>query len=155
MKKWIVIISTIISVLVIDLITKHFLFSVQYFNLIPNVISIASNGGNQGIAFGLFSGNTILLIIIAIVLIAGLFIFNYFVKNKNLLYCISFGFIIGGALGNLADRIFLSTHAVRDFIYLDFLPHFPTFNFADSFLTIGAILMAIYLIFMAGKHEKN
>ncbi len=155
MKKWIIILSSIIGVLVIDLVTKHFLFSVEYFNIIPNVISIASNGGNSGIAFGMFSGNTIMLIIISLVLIVALFIFNYFVKNKNVLYCLSFGFIIGGALGNLVDRVFLSSHAVRDFIFLDFWPTFPTFNFADSFLTVGAILMAIYLIFMAGKNEKT
>ena len=51
MKSWIKIISTIIIVLVIDLVTKHFLFDVEYFNLIPNLISIATNGGNDGAAF--------------------------------------------------------------------------------------------------------
>ena len=155
MKKWIIIALSIISVLVIDLVTKHFLFAIEYFNIIPNVVSIASNGGNTGAAFGIFSGKTVWLIILSIILIVALFVFNAFVKNKNVLYCISFGFIMGGALGNLFDRIFLKTHAVRDFIFLDFFPNFPTFNFADSFLTIGAILMAIYLIFMAGKSEKK
>ncbi len=155
MKKWLIIIFSIISVLVIDLVTKHFLFTIEYFNLIPNVVSIASNGGNTGAAFGIFSNKTIWLVVISVILIIVLFVFNYFIKNKNVLYCLSFGFIVGGALGNLFDRIFLPSHAVRDFIYLDFLKTFPTFNFADTFLTIGAILMAIYLIFMAGKSEKK
>ena len=75
------------------------------------------------------------------------------VKNKTTFYCLSFGFIIGGALGNLVDRIMLSY--VRDFIYLDFFPTFPVFNIADSFLCIGAVMMAIYILFLSGaKSEK-
>ena len=153
MKKWFIISVTIISVLVIDLITKHFLFAIDYFNLIPNVISIASNGGNTGAAFGIFSDNTILLIVVSIIMIVVLFIFNYFAKERSAFYCIAFGFIVGGACGNLIDRIFLGY--VRDFIYLDFWSSFPVFNFADSFLTIGAILMAIYIIFFMGKNRDK
>lgn len=153
MKKWFIISVTIISVLVIDLITKHFLFAIDYFNLIPNVISIASNGGNTGAAFGIFSDNTILLIVVSIIMIVVLFIFNYFEKERSVFYCIAFGFIVGGACGNLIDRIFLGY--VRDFIYLDFWPSFPVFNFADSFLTIGAVLMAIYIIFFMGKNRDK
>ena len=153
MKKWFIISVTIISVLVIDLITKHFLFAIDYFNLIPNVISIASNGGNTGAAFGIFSDNTILLIVVSIIMIVVLFIFNYFEKERSVFYCIAFGFIVGGACGNLIDRIFLGY--VRDFIYLDFWPSFPVFNFADSFLTIGAILMAVYIIFFMGKNRDK
>ena len=153
MKKWFIISVTIISVLVIDFITKHFLFAIDYFNLIPNVISIASNGGNTGAAFGIFSDNTILLIVVSIIMIVVLFIFNYFEKERSVFYCIAFGFIVGGACGNLIDRIFLGY--VRDFIYLDFWPSFPVFNFADSFLTIGAVLMAIYIIFFMGKNRDK
>jgi len=83
MKNWIKIITTIIIVLVIDLITKHFLFSVEYFNIIPNVISIATNGGNTGAAWGMFSGQTIGLIIVSIIMIALLFVFNHYMKNKR------------------------------------------------------------------------
>ena len=98
MKKWLMIISTIICVLVTDLVTKHFLFKVEYFNLIPNVISIASNGGNTGAAWGIFSGQTIWLIVVSVIMIVALFVYNHFVQNKSVLYCLSFGFIIGGAV---------------------------------------------------------
>lgn len=153
MKKWFIIIFTILFVLVADLTTKHFLFNVEYFNLIPNVISIATNGGNTGAAWGIFSGKTILLIIVSVLMIIALFVFNYFVKNKSIFYCLSFGFIIGGAIGNLIDRIWLNY--VRDFIFLDFMPSFPIFNLADSFLCVGAIMLAIYILFMSGeKREK-
>ena len=152
-KHWIIIISIILFVLVADLTTKHFLFNVEYFNLIPNVISVASNGGNTGAAWGIMSGQTITLIIVSCVMIISLFIYNYFVKNKNVLYCIGFGFIIGGALGNLFDRIFLNY--VRDFIFLDFFPTFPIFNLADSFLCVGTVLLAVFIIFFSNKKETK
>ena len=103
MKNWLKIILIIVLVLVTDLVTKHFLFKVEYFNLIPNIISIASNGGNTGAAWGMFGGKTLGLIFVSCGMIALFFVFNHFVKNKNTWYCLSFGFIIGGAVGNLID----------------------------------------------------
>ncbi len=153
LKHWLSIILVISIVLVVDLITKHFLFSVDYYNLIPNVLSVMSNGGNDGAAWGIFSGERVLLISLTIVMITALFVFNAFVKKKNLFYCISFGFIIGGALGNLYDRIRFSF--VRDFIFLDFFPSFPIFNMADSFLCIGAVMLAIFILFMSGEKSDK
>lgn len=153
MKKWFWIIFTIILVLVADLTTKHFLFNVEYFNLIPHVISIASNGGNTGAAWGIFSGKTIMLIIVSVLMIVALFIFAHFTKNKNALFCLSFGLMIGGAIGNLVDRVMLGY--VRDFIFLDFWPSFPVFNIADSCLCVGAVLIAIYIIFCSGVKKEN
>lgn len=149
MKKWWEIFISLVFVLAIDLITKHFLSDIDYLNLIPGVVSISYNGGNTGAAFGIFSGKTITLIIVSIIMILALFIFNHFVKNRTAMYSVAFGFIVGGALGNLFDRIILGY--VRDFIYLDFMPFFPTFNFADAFLCIGAVMMAIYLLFLTDK----
>lgn len=153
MKKIITTIVTIIFVLVADLVTKHFLSGIEYQNLIPGVVSIATNHGNTGAAFGIMQGKTLVLVIVSVIMIIALFVFNFFVKNKNWFYCISFGFIIGGAVGNLIDRIMLQY--VRDFIYLDFLPNFPIFNLADSFLCIGAVMFAIFILFMQGKGKKD
>ena len=153
MKNWIKIITSLVFVLVADLVTKHFLFHVEYFNLIPNVISISGNVENTGAAWGILSGKTVWLILISALMILALFIFNQFIKNKNTFYCISFGFVIGGAIGNLIDRAVLNH--VRDFIFLDFWPTFPVFNVADSFLCVGAVMMAIFILFMQGnKSEK-
>ena len=153
MKNWFKIIFTIVLVLVVDLITKHFLFHVDYFNLIPNVISIQGHVENTGAAWGILSGNTVGLIVLTILMIVALMAFNYFVKNKNWFYCISFGFIIGGALGNLFDRISFSY--VRDFLFFDFWPTFPTFNVADSFLCVGAVMMAIFILFFIGEKKSD
>ena len=153
LKNWIIIITTIVLVLVADLVTKHFLFNVEYFNLIPSVLSVATNGGNTGAARGMFSGKTLWLIIVSVLMIVALFVYNHFVKQKNVFYCISFGFIIGGAVGNLIDRIALQY--VRDFIFLDFFPTFPVFNLADSFLCVGAVMMAIFVLFMQGEKSEK
>lgn len=153
MKKILTIVFSIIFVLVADLTTKHFLFDVEYFNLIPKVLSIATNGGNTGAAWGFMSGRVTLLIVISALMIVALLIFNSFVKNKNMWYCLAFGFVIGGALGNLIDRIILGY--VRDFIYLDFFPNFPIFNLADSFLCIGAVMLALFIIFAPNGKKKD
>ena len=153
MKNWLRILSTIVIVLVIDLITKHFLFNVSYFNLIPDVISISSNGGNDGAAWGIFSGEVTMLVLVSVVMIVALFLYNHFVKNKNAFYCIGFGFVIGGALGNLYDRVALKY--VRDFIFLDFWPTFPVFNMADSFLCVGAAMLALFILFANGEKKSD
>ena len=153
MKKFIKIVTTIILVLVVDLTTKHFLFDVEYFNLIPHVISISTNGGNTGAAWGIFSGKVWQLVGVSAIMIVGLFVFNHFVKNKNTFYNISFGLIIGGALGNMFDRITLGY--VRDFIFLDFIPKFPIFNIADSCLCVGAIMLAVFVLFFSEKKSEK
>ena len=152
MKNFFKISIVLILVLVTDLVTKHFLSNIEYLNIIPNVISFATNNGNDGVAFGLFSGERVWIIVISSILIAALLVFNHFVKNKNTFYCLGFGFVLGGAIGNLVDRIWLGT--VRDFIYLDFFKMFPIFNFADTFICIGAFMLAIFILF-SGKGEKK
>ena len=100
---------------------------------------------NKGIAFSLFdfqSGmQTLPLIIITIIAIA-FFIF-LLIRNKwSNIEEIGILFIIGGAIGNLIDRI--TQGAVTDFIlfyYNDF--YFPAFNFADSFITVGITVLLI------------
>ena len=149
MKKFLKIALTIVLVLVVDLATKHFLFNVEYFNLIPHVISISGKVQNTGAAWGMFSGKTIALVLVSVVMIIALLLFNHFVKNKTTFYCVSFGFILGGALGNLFDRV--AFQYVRDFIFLDFMPSFPVFNMADSFLCVGAVMLAIHILFLSEK----
>ena len=100
---------------------------------------------NKGIAFSLFdfqSGmQTLPLIIITFIAIA-FFIF-LLIRNKwSNIEEIGILFIIGGAIGNLIDRV--TQGAVTDFIlfyYNDF--YFPAFNFADSFITVGISVLLI------------
>ncbi len=97
---------------------------------------------NRGISFGMFSdeGNAgaWILSILALVIVG--FLLNWLRKAETKFVAISLGLIIGGALGNVIDR---TVHtAVVDF--LDFYIgtfRWPAFNAADSFITIGAVLL--------------
>ncbi len=72
--------------------------------------------------------------------------------NKKV-FCLSLTFIIGGALGNLIDRIFLGV--VTDFISVHLDEYYwPAFNMADSFITIGAFLI-LYDILRDSENNVN
>ena len=101
---------------------------------------------NKGISFGMLSNfSDINLIMIFITILIILIIFFWFLKAKNLNLSLALIFIISGALGNLIDRFI--HNAVVDFIDLHIGNyHWPAFNFADSYITIGAAIY-IYIIF--------
>ncbi|MFW6383302.1 MAG: signal peptidase II [Nanoarchaeota archaeon] len=133
----------VVAVLLVDQLSK-FLFR----NLLAeNSISIL--GGffrfaltyNTGAAFSIFTGNNFLLIILSVLIIAILFYYLKIYANEKFGYE-SFGLslIIGGALGNLVDRIYLGS--VVDFIDIWI---WPVFNLADAAITIGVIII-IYKI---------
>lgn len=102
---------------------------------------------NSGAVWGIFSNHPRVLVskIITVLSLAALFIvFYYFfrIQAKCYLELTSLSFIIGGALGNITDRI--KQGYVVDF--LDFYikdAHWPTFNLADSFITVGVIILVI------------
>ncbi len=100
---------------------------------------------NDGAVFGSFSGMRILLIILPIVMIAICLYIMFKRKITNPFPIMLFGAIIGGGLGNLIDRIFRGGEVIDYFDVQIF--DFAIFNFADCFITVGCILMAVYLIF--------
>jgi len=105
---------------------------------------------NTGIAFGFFKDQGITFIIIPIVAVV-LLVFNiyYYRQNNEALsrtYIVAFSLILGGAIGNLIDRIVYG-HVI-DFI--DFRV-WPVFNIADSAITIGAILIAYKCFKLSAK----
>ena len=99
---------------------------------------------NTGIGFGLLStnSNTLYEITTAIIILVILVLFVVMV-NSAIVQKINFSFIVGGALGNLYDRILYN--AVPDFIDLHYRSfHWFTFNVADIFITIGVIMFLIH-----------
>lgn len=72
--------------------------------------------------------------------------------NRHKLFTVSLAMVLGGAVGNMIDRIRLEY--VIDFLHTEFID-FPTFNVADSFITVGAVLLAVYVIFFESKVEKR
>ena len=102
---------------------------------------------NSGAAFSFSFGNPLLnrILFITISIIAIVFIIYLSNKSKNKLEIFSFALILGGAIGNLIDRIFMGS--VTDFIWCDFLDvimiRWPVFNLADSSIVIAIGLMII------------
>jgi len=97
---------------------------------------------NDGAAWSILSGKTFLLIIISFFVIIGLIYFVYKNKPTDKITAIGYILLLGGAIGNLIDRMIYGY--VID--YLDFYIfnyHFPIFNLADSCIVIGVILYLI------------
>lgn len=100
---------------------------------------------NPGSAFSLFQGGGAIIALIAIAAVAMIVVIVRSLPSSA--EGIAIGLVLGGAVGNLLDRIFRGdgflTGKVIDFIDFDF---FPTFNAADSAITVGAVL-AVLLAF--------
>jgi len=99
---------------------------------------------NTGAVFGVFRGGNSILIFIGVIAIA--FVFVYYKQFKQDIWMrVSLGFILGGALGNLADRLLYGfvTDFIRIRLWLFRLVWWPNFNIADAAVLIGAIMMII------------
>ena len=139
---------TVFTIVLIDRLTKVFfsklLASGESLPVIDRILHMTLVH-NTGIAFGFFKDQGVVFIIIPVIAII-LLIYNiYYFKSNNeelsRLYITAFSLILGGAIGNLIDRIYCGY--VIDFI--DFRI-WPVFNIADSAITIGAFIIAIKCI---------
>ncbi|MBW7850561.1 MAG: signal peptidase II [Rhodospirillales bacterium] len=111
---------------------------------------------NRGVSFGIFDNdgayNAVLLSALALIIVIVLAVWLH--RAEDRLLRMSLGFIIGGALGNVIDRVRFG--AVADFIYLH-AGHFdwPAFNLADSAITVGAVLLVADALFGRRNSHKN
>lgn len=135
-----------------DLLTKHFIFmpidsgakvSDDFIHIDGVIRFVAVH--NTGSSFGMFRDNNTALAIFSCVLIAGIAVFLFFVaSNKSKLFKASIILILAGGIGNLVDRFAFGY--VRDFVYFELID-FAVFNFADSALVIGTVLLIIFVVF--------
>ena len=144
---------TTFSIVIVDRVTKLFFSELLAYGeslpIIRNVLHM-TRVHNTGIAFGFFKDQGIVFIVIPIIAIF-LLAFNlyYYRQNNEALsrvYIVAFSMILGGAVGNLIDRIVYG-HVI-DFI--DFRV-WPVFNIADSAITIGAIMIAFKCFRLSAK----
>jgi signal peptidase II len=126
-----------LTIIILDQLSKWLIFSFAKENIIIKKVK------NTGAAFGMFKDSSIILGIIAILAI--IFII-YYSKKAHKKEIIPLSLILGGAFGNLIDRLIIGY--VRDFISIWI---WPVFNIADSAITIGALL----LIFTTLKKDKE
>ncbi len=108
---------------------------------------------NQGVSFGMFdpgesadSAQTLQLILISLALVICVFLMVWLALVQGRTPSIGIGLVVGGAIGNVIDRIkFGAVADFLDFHYNDM--HWPAFNVADACITVGAILIAWHLMF--------
>lgn len=152
-------IIAIISIVVLDLYSKWAIFEfllhkdgqrleiTSFFNLVTV--------WNRGVSFGMFrdlSNGPTILTCIGILISIYLFCLIWLEQNKMMVAALAM--IIGGAVGNIADRII--NGAVADFLDVHFLGyHWPAFNVADSFITCGVVLYLVADLFFKGKRNGN
>lgn len=110
-------------------------------NIVPGLLRLFYVE-NSGAAFGMFHGSGSVLTLVAVIVVLVLAIAFRHLVGRSWLLSIALGLQFGGAVGNIIDRF---RHGfVVDFINV---PHFWTFNVADSAITVGVIILAIFLIF--------
>lgn len=106
---------------------------------------------NRGAAFGILQDKRVFFVILTVAVVSG--IVYYFIKNYKSnpkVLNVALSLIVSGALGNFYDRIF--DGYVVDFIEFSFI-NFPVFNIADILITIGCILMIVYIMFFEEEKE--
>jgi signal peptidase II len=146
-------------VIVIDQLTKQWIL--EYFKTCGGRQPIPVLGPilelqllcNTGVAFSLLEGDGIKFLLIGIAIVAIGYLYWRSRETGSLLLKVSFGLVLGGALGNLIDRLHYGF--VVDFIHFQ-IPRigfsFAVFNIADSAISVGVVILA-YLLWRSGPHE--
>ena len=114
----------------------------QYFNIV--------HYQNSGAAFGLLRGGAGFFVVVAVVVAIIIVMYSRYLPQENWLMRLALGLMLGGALGNLVDRLTQDGH-VTDYLLFS-LPvgsrsyQWPAFNVADTSIVVGTILLAILLL---------
>jgi signal peptidase II len=146
-------------IFVLDQVTKWFVLRALRLGderiVIPGFFHLVHRD-NTGAAWSLFTGNNAILATVALVALVVLYFSRHHFNAHTLTGQFAFGFIFGGIIGNLTDRVLPTRHAVVDFLYF-FMSRrggdelgFPAFNVADS-----AICTGVALIFLISWKNEN
>jgi signal peptidase II len=100
---------------------------------------------NDGIAFGALGGGQAIVVVIVAAALVGLVVYFVLTAGRPLVW-LPTGLLLGGALGNVLDRVRLG--AVTDFLKV---PHWPAFNVADMAITAGVVVL-VYSLDAARDH---
>jgi signal peptidase II len=134
----------------IKLLIVHSMDLGQTITAIPGLLDIVYVR-NPGAALGLFANARWFFIVVTSILIVVFIVLVLRNRCTHKLFVASAILIIGGGVGNLIDRIIYGY--VIDYLQLSFFP--PVCNFADYCITIGTVLLLIYLLFVSDFVEKK
>lgn len=143
-------------VFVVDQVSKHLVLSGlsvgEMWNPLPFLrpFLTITHVTNTGAAFGLFQDQGTLFAMVAILVVAGILVFYRYLPPDQLWLRVSLGLQLGGAVGNLLDRVRLGS--VVDFI--DF-KIWPVFNLADTAIVAGVSILAFFLIFSEDQDAER
>ena len=149
---------TALLVVIADQLTKFWIMSsldIGQSLVEVGLFGIIRSSPNTGAVFGLFQGQSFTLTIVSIVGIAFLLFYAFFIYRRypilgGWLSWVSLSLILGGAIGNLIDR--LRFGGVTDFISIGW---WPAFNLADSAVVVGVILFVYSLLLLVGAKEHD
>lgn len=132
-------------VIVLDQVTKQFFWNNgQNYDVIDGILRITLVK-NAGAAFGLFQGGRVFFIAASIAAIMFILYVGLRLPKDDRFRRVLLGVILGGAFGNLIDRVYAGE--VIDFIDIGVGVHrWPVFNVADMGVSVGATLLMIYLL---------
>lgn len=144
-------------VIIIDQVSKYIILNyvlAEYAAIILTPFFAVIQAWNTGVSFSMFNNFGIngVYVLSGVAIIIVIALLKWLKTEKSRLMQTALGFIIGGAIGNVIDRVRLG--AVFDF--LDFYVgeyHWPAFNAADSFICMGAILIIINGLFVQKKEQ--
>ena len=134
-----------LSVVGLDQLTKALVDGGADITIIKGVLYISSTH-NTGAAFSMLGNASwaqTFFLVLTVIAVSAATAYLFFNKKKSKWLDISIILILAGAIGNFIDRVALKY--VRDFIYVTF---FANFNVADTAITVGAIMLVVYLFFL-------
>ncbi len=135
-------------VVILDQASKRIIWEIYKYNggtdVLDGVLRITLSK-NTGAVLGILAGSKAVLLIITIISIVALIFFSYRMRYAPAFKRVCLGLIIGGAFGNLIDRI--ATGEVLDFIDMGIGRYrWPTYNIADIAVTVGAVILILGFI---------
>jgi signal peptidase II len=136
--------STAAAVLALDQLTKHVVrATLERGEAFPESWPVRFvHVTNTGAAFGILQEQNAFLVITTVIGVGAILLYYWYPPFEHAIMTAAVGMILGGAIGNLSDRLRLGE--VTDFI--DF-PHYPAFNVADSSIVVGvAVLVILFLL---------
>ena len=136
-------------VLLLDQMSKYFLVGYRCV-LIPGIVNLTT-AFNEGVAMSMLSGAGVILpVVTGLITLLGFYFAGKYARG--IMACIACGMVLGGAVGNLVDRVLLGyVIDLFEFTFVDFY----IFNVADIGITCGAVLCGISILFFEKRDWRT